>query len=76
MANNVDANRFILLRTSNLNNNFYCKTLFRLLLELDNLDLIFYCLVIYYSSKKPTRAFIINALSDWIGDDCILLPIA
>jgi NADH-ubiquinone oxidoreductase chain 5 len=48
----------------------------RILLGWDGLGLVSYCLVIYYSSKKSSRAGIITVLRNRVGDVCILIRIA
>jgi len=47
-----------------------------ILLGWDGLGLVSYCLVIYYQSAQSYNAGMLTALSNRIGDVCILLAIA
>lgn len=48
----------------------------RILLGWDGLGLVSYCLVIYYQNMKSFNAGILTALSNRIGDVCILIVIS
>ena len=48
----------------------------RILLGWDGLGLVSYCLVIYYQNFKSYNAGILTALSNRVGDVCILLIIS
>jgi NADH-ubiquinone oxidoreductase chain 5 len=47
----------------------------RILLGWDGLGLVSYCLVIYYPTKKSSRAGILTVIRNRVGDICILLRI-
>lgn len=46
-----------------------------ILLGWDGLGLISYCLVIYYPTKKSSRAGMLTVLRNRVGDICLLLLI-
>nr|YP_010579423.1 NADH dehydrogenase subunit 5 [Leptestheria dahalacensis]UNY33479.1 NADH dehydrogenase subunit 5 [Leptestheria dahalacensis] len=50
--------------------------IFSLLLGWDGLGLVSYCLVIYYQNNKSNSAGMITALSNRIGDVCLIISIA
>nr|YP_010026297.1 NADH dehydrogenase subunit 5 [Leptestheria brevirostris]QOQ37317.1 NADH dehydrogenase subunit 5 [Leptestheria brevirostris] len=50
--------------------------IFSLLLGWDGLGLVSYCLVIFYQSGKSSSAGMITALSNRIGDVCLIIAIA
>lgn len=72
-------NRFVLLVCL-----FVCSIIFliispnliRILLGWDGLGLVSYCLVIYYQNVKSFNAGILTALTNRVGDVCLLICIA
>lgn len=73
-----DADRFILLVLGFVVSIFFLivrPNIVRILLGWDGLGLISYCLVIYYPTKKSSRAGMLTVLRNRVGDVCILLAI-
>ena len=73
-----NANRFILLVFAFVVSMviiIISPNIIRILLGWDGLGLVSYCLVIYYPTKKSSRAGILTVIRNRVGDICILLRI-
>ena len=78
MANDPDADRFILLVFAFVVSMALLITssnLVSLLLGWDGLGLVSYCLVIYYPTRKSSRAGMLTVISNRVGDIFILILI-
>nr|UPX88082.1 NADH dehydrogenase subunit 5 [Aedeomyia squamipennis] len=79
MSEDMNINRFILLVLMfvfSMMMLIISPNLISILLGWDGLGLVSYCLVIYFQNVKSYNAGMLTALSNRIGDVCILLAIA
>nr|AVN67782.1 NADH dehydrogenase subunit 5 [Periplaneta brunnea] len=79
MAGDLNINRFIFLVLMFVLSMMFLiisPNLISILLGWDGLGLVSYCLVIYYQNVKSYNAGMITALSNRIGDVCLLMAIA
>nr|YP_010621039.1 NADH dehydrogenase subunit 5 [Periplaneta svenhedini]WAX39422.1 NADH dehydrogenase subunit 5 [Periplaneta svenhedini] len=79
MEGDMNINRFILLVLMFVMSMMFLiisPNLISILLGWDGLGLVSYCLVIYYQNIKSYNAGMITALSNRIGDVCLLMAIA
>lgn len=79
MDGDININRFILLVLIFVISIIFLiirPNIIRILLGWDGLGLVSYCLVIYYQNVKSYNAGIITALSNRIGDVCLLIAIS
>nr|YP_010621026.1 NADH dehydrogenase subunit 5 [Hebardina formosana]WAX39409.1 NADH dehydrogenase subunit 5 [Hebardina formosana] len=79
MEGDLNINRFILLVLMFVMSMMFLiisPNLISILLGWDGLGLVSYCLVIYYQNVKSYNAGMITALSNRIGDVCLLMAIA
>nr|WAX39331.1 NADH dehydrogenase subunit 5 [Homalosilpha sp. 1 ZQW-2020] len=79
MLGDININRFILLVLMFVMSMMFLiisPNLVSILLGWDGLGLVSYCLVIYYQNIKSYNAGMITALSNRIGDVCLLMAIA
>nr|YP_010620987.1 NADH dehydrogenase subunit 5 [Periplaneta ceylonica]WAX39370.1 NADH dehydrogenase subunit 5 [Periplaneta ceylonica] len=79
MIGDMNINRFILLVLMFVMSMMFLiisPNLISILLGWDGLGLVSYCLVIYYQNVKSYNAGMITALSNRIGDVCLLMAIA
>lgn len=79
ISGDININRFILLVLMFVLSIIFLiisPNLIRILLGWDGLGLVSYCLVIYYQNIKSYNAGILTALSNRVGDVCLLMAIA
>ena len=79
IAEDININRFIylvLIFVIRIVLLIISPNIIRILLGWDGLGLVSYALVIYYQNEKSASAGILTALSNRVGDVCILLRIA
>nr|YP_010621000.1 NADH dehydrogenase subunit 5 [Periplaneta constricta]WAX39383.1 NADH dehydrogenase subunit 5 [Periplaneta constricta] len=79
MSGDMNINRFILLVLMFVMSMMFLiisPNLISILLGWDGLGLVSYCLVIYYQNIKSYNAGMLTALSNRIGDVCLLMAIA
>nr|YP_010686245.1 dehydrogenase subunit 5 [Ranacris albicornis]WAX39749.1 dehydrogenase subunit 5 [Ranacris albicornis] len=79
MSNEKNINRFIIIVLMFILSMVFLivsPNLISILLGWDGLGLVSYCLVIYYQNVKSYSAGMLTALSNRIGDVCILISIA
>nr|YP_010620974.1 NADH dehydrogenase subunit 5 [Mimosilpha disticha]WAX39344.1 NADH dehydrogenase subunit 5 [Mimosilpha disticha] len=79
MLGDININRFILLVLMFVMSMMFLiisPNLISILLGWDGLGLVSYCLVIYYQNIKSYNAGMITALSNRVGDVCLLMAIA
>ena len=79
MSNDANADRFILLVLRFVISIIFLITspnIITILLGWDGLGLTSYALVIYYPTKKSSRAGILTVIRNRVGDVCILISIS
>nr|AVN67771.1 NADH dehydrogenase subunit 5 [Periplaneta australasiae] len=79
MSGDMNINRFILLVLMFVLSMMFLiisPNLISILLGWDGLGLVSYCLVIYYQNIKSYNAGMLTALSNRVGDVCLLMAIA
>jgi NADH-ubiquinone oxidoreductase chain 5 len=79
MHGDLNMNRFILLVLISVLSMIFLiirRNIISILLGWDGLDLVYYCLVIYYQNVRSYNAGILTVLLNRIGDVALLMVIA